>query len=140
MNVVGTGDIPGYYEDSCQVTEMDNVRKLIENGVLFKHAHATPLCAPSRYAFLSGNYQIRGVGAKNKKKTGVIWGLGDDKSQFKPGQKSIANAFADAGYNTAMVGKWHVGGKILVSLGLSSICRTLLGAAGGSFSWCLTDS
>ena len=103
---LGTGDIEGYYEDTCKVTEMKNVQNLMSKGIVFTDAHATPLCAPSRYSFLSGNYQIRGQGASYRKSTEVLWGLGW-APQFKRGQMSIADVFKDNGYNTAMVGKWH---------------------------------
>ena len=108
---LGTGDIPGYYEDTCKVTSMKNIEDLVSKGIIFTDAHATPLCAPSRYAFLSGNYQFRGAGSQNGITTAVNWSLGWS-GQFKKGQKSLADIFTNAGYNTAMVGKWHVGGKV----------------------------
>jgi len=102
---LGTGDIPGYYNDTCKVTRMKNIEKLVSNGVLFTDAHATPVCATSRYSFLSGNYQIKGTSPNGR------WNLGWE-GQFKIGQKSIADIFNQAGYNTAMMGKWHLGGKV----------------------------
>jgi hypothetical protein len=47
---VGTGDLPFYWPsmDSSKV-QMPNLQKLAEKGVLFKDAHSSPLCAPSRY-------------------------------------------------------------------------------------------
>lgn len=101
---LGTGDIPGYF-DTCKVKSMKNLEDLLSKSVVFTDAHATPLCATSRYSFLSGNYVFRGM------KLGGTWGL-SKRSQFKPGQKSIADMFSNAGYITAMMGKWHLGGKI----------------------------
>jgi len=103
---IGTGDIPGYYSDSCKVTSMKNIESLVSKGVLFTDAHATPLCAPSRYSFLSGNYPQKGT-----RKMGS-WSLRDG-NQFKKGQKSLADVFKKAGYNTAMMGKWHLGGRVM---------------------------
>lgn len=71
-------------------------------------AHSTPLCAPSRYVFLSGNYQHRGVAYPG------MWNLNYQSSQFKEGQKSIATTLKNEGYDTAMFGKWHIGGKNIV--------------------------
>ena len=55
---VGTGDIPSYWDSS--VVDMPNIDRLAKMGVTFKDAHSTPLCAPSRYMLLSGNYAHRG--------------------------------------------------------------------------------
>lgn len=38
--------------------------------------------------------------------------MNNEGSQFLPGQKSIAELFRDNGYNTAIYGKWHLGGGI----------------------------
>mmetsp|Transcript_24878 Transcript_24878/g.38014 ORF Transcript_24878/g.38014 Transcript_24878/m.38014 type:complete len:571 (+) Transcript_24878:65-1777(+) len=102
---VGTGDIPSYWNSS--LVEMPNLSRLSQRGVTFTDAHSTPLCSPSRYMLLSGNYQHRG---RNPSGTWYIKGEGN---QFKPNQKSIAEVLRDqAGYHTGMFGKWHIGGKI----------------------------
>lgn len=102
---VGTGDIPYYWKNSSLVA-MPNIDRLSEKGVTFMDAHSTPLCAPSRYMLLSGNYAHRGVLPKGS------WTLNErGKNQFMPGQTSIAQVLRDeAGYSTAMFGKWHLGG------------------------------
>ena len=101
---VGTGDVPGYWNTS-QV-DMPNLERLLTQGTSFTDAHSTPLCAPSRYVLLSGNYQHRG------EQNSGTWTMNYSKgSQFRSGQKSIADVLRDAGYNTAMFGKWHIGGK-----------------------------
>lgn len=101
---VGTGDVPGYW-DTNKVS-MPNLEKLVAEGTKFTNAHATPLCSPSRYMFLSGNYQHRG------ERYPSLWNLNYKSNQFKKGQISIAQTLRDNGYDTAMFGKWHLGGKI----------------------------
>jgi len=64
---VGTGDIPLYWNSG--LVDMPNVQRLANMGVTFKDAHSTPLCAPSRYMLLSGNYPHRGH------LLGGTWGL-----------------------------------------------------------------
>lgn len=101
---VGTDDVPGYWDKSDNV-KMPNLEKLMSQGTTFTDAHSTPLCAPSRYTLLSGNYPHRG------QKDSCIWSLNYEKSQFIPGQQSIAQVLNDNGYQTSMFGKWHLGGK-----------------------------
>lgn len=104
---VGTGDVPGYWNTG--LVDMPNLENLIANGVTFTDAHSTPVCAPSRYVLLSGNYQHRGTNLYG------TWSMNyGDGNQFLRKQQSFANVFRDNGYNTAMFGKWHLGGKIPV--------------------------
>jgi len=95
---VGTGDIPLYWNSG--LVEMPNVQRLADMGVTFRDAHSTPLCAPSRYMLLSGNYPHRG------RVPGSSWILGEEKNQFWMNQQSIAETLARDGYHTAMYGKW----------------------------------
>ncbi len=106
---VGTGDVPGYWKNKDggedHVIHMPNLKQLMNSGTTFIDAHATPLCATSRYVFLSGNYQHRG------QRMAGVWSINYRSNQFHNGQKSIANVLRDNGYDTNMVGKWHIGGK-----------------------------
>jgi arylsulfatase A-like enzyme len=82
---VGTGDIPYYWKTSSKVS-MPNLDRLSSMGVTFMDAHSTPLCAPSRYMLLSGNYAHRGM------KPSGTWSLNNqDKNQFLPGQRRCAH-------------------------------------------------
>lgn len=101
---VGTGDIPSYWNSG--MVEMPNIQKIADNGVTFLNAHGTPLCAPSRYMLLSGNYQHRGRNVNG------AWNLGYENNQFQSHQKSIAEVLKGDGYSTFMAGKWHLGGKV----------------------------
>jgi arylsulfatase A-like enzyme len=100
---VGTGDIPSYWDSS--VVDMPNIDRLAKMGVTFKDAHSTPLCAPSRYMLLSGNYAHRGFRPNGS------WGFYEDRNQFLDHQTSIAEVLRDAGYHTGIFGKWHLGAK-----------------------------
>jgi len=103
---VGTGDLPVYWNNE-HMFDMPNIQRLASMGVTFLDAHASPLCAPSRYMLLSGNYQHRGRVARG------TWDISGDHNQFQDHQKSIAEALSvKANYSTAVFGKWHVGGKI----------------------------
>ncbi len=95
---VGTGDIPVYWDSSS--VHMPNIDKLAQMGVTFRDAHSSPLCAPSRYMLLSGNYQHRGRHYNGH------WNLDYENNQFHSHQKSIAEVLRDlGGYHTAVFGK-----------------------------------
>jgi len=102
---VGQGDIEYYWKSG--LVQMPNIEKLGAMGVTFYDAHSSPLCAPSRYMLLSGNYAHRGQWP------GGTWGIKGKQNQFIWYQKSIAEALKQGGnYSTSMYGKWHIGGKI----------------------------
>ena len=99
---VGWGDFQCYNPQGKIPTP--NVDKLAQAGMRFTDAH-TPaaLCAPTRYAMLTGNYPWRGA------KPGGTWSY-NGSTQFLPGQKTIGKILQEAGYRTAIFGKVNVGG------------------------------
>lgn len=100
---VGVGDISGYHASSMVDTVHINTR-MINKGVKFTDFHSMQLCAPSRYAILSGRYTHRGTAEDG------TWSI-RGSSQFRDDQESLASVLAQNGYRTAMFGKWHLGGK-----------------------------
>ncbi len=81
--------------------------KLAAQGIKFMHSYsAAPVCTPTRVAFMTGRYPARTpVGlmeplTPNKKDSTI--GLTKD-------YPSIATLLKDAGYSTALIGKWHLG-------------------------------
>ncbi|GFH49945.1 hypothetical protein CTEN210_06421 [Chaetoceros tenuissimus] len=101
---VGTSDIP-YWGDN--IVPMHNIQKLQSQGVMFMDAHASSICAPSRYMLLSGNYPHRGLNS------GGTWSWLNNQNQFLNNQKSIAEVLKDQfNYHTGMLGKWHLGGGV----------------------------
>ena len=114
---VGTGDVPGYWNSNK--VDMPNLEQLVAEGTTFTDAYSTPLCAPSRYMFLSGNYPHRG------KEPASVWALNYQKgSQFYiDKQKSLAQLLHENSYDTAIFGKWHMGGKKLMNFVQCQYCK-----------------
>jgi len=80
-----------------------NLDRLAKEGISFTNGHSSDtVCTPSRYGLLTGRYCWR-----TKKKTGVLRAEGD--CLITDGRMTIASLLRDNGYNTAMVGKWHLG-------------------------------
>ncbi|MBK1643947.1 hypothetical protein CKO25_04595 [Thiocapsa imhoffii] len=106
---VGLGDLSGYNPNS-QVA-LPTLHQLAADGIRFNDAHTSAAkCAPSRYSIMTGNYQWRGL--RN-------WGQWQYKggSQILAGQKSLGQILQDAGYTTAVLGKYHLGGDFHLKSG-----------------------
>ncbi|MGV8094215.1 MAG: sulfatase-like hydrolase/transferase [Mangrovibacterium sp.] len=87
-------------------THTPNIDKLAENGVMFKNAWNSALCTPARAEIMTGCYAT---------KTGVWHNFlsfpqadgTDDLFKYYP---AFSKILKDNGYQTAVAGKWHVGG------------------------------
>ncbi|XP_008323494.1 steryl-sulfatase isoform X2 [Cynoglossus semilaevis] len=102
---LGIGDLGCYGNKTVRTPNID---QLAQDGVkLTHHIAAASLCTPSRAAFLTGRYPIRS-GIVNKIPPGVFiftaasGGLTDQELTF-------AKLVKEQGYETALIGKWHLG-------------------------------
>jgi arylsulfatase A-like enzyme len=98
---MGYGDLSSLNPDSKIATpHMDMV---VEQGVHFTDAHSnSAVCTPTRYGILTGRYAWR-----SRLKDGVLWGY--DTPLIEEGRPTVASFLKDNGYQTACIGKWHLG-------------------------------
>ncbi|MGY8769007.1 MAG: sulfatase-like hydrolase/transferase [Pirellulales bacterium] len=84
-----------------------NIDGLASTGVRFTQAYAHAVCCPSRVALLTGRHPQRS-GITN-------WTQGNRKqaigTNLPPEEVTLAEALKTAGYDTALMGKWHLGAK-----------------------------
>jgi len=100
-------DDQGYGDASClnpnAKFQTPNLDRLANEGIAFTNAHCSDtVCTPSRYGLLTGRYSWR-----TTLKTGVFGA--ERECLIKDGRVTLASLLRDNGYNTAMVGKWHLG-------------------------------
>ena len=95
----------GYGDLSCngqKTIDTPHVDRLASQGIRFTNAHsAAATSTPSRYAMLTGEYAWR------RNDTGIA--RGDAGMIIRPNQYTLADMFKQAGYTTAVIGKWHLG-------------------------------
>lgn len=92
----GYGDIGVHGSPYVKTPAMD---KLHDQSVCLVNFHVDPCCAPTRSALLTGQYSSR---------TGV-WHTIGGRSLLGTDNVTMAEVFRDAGYKTAIFGKWHLG-------------------------------
>ncbi|XP_072674610.1 steryl-sulfatase-like isoform X1 [Canis lupus baileyi] len=102
---LGIGD-PGCYGNTTLRTP--NIDRLAAEGVkLTQHLAASPLCTPSRAAFMTGRYPIRS-GMASQSFIGVFI-FSASSGGLPTSEITFAKLLKNQGYSTALIGKWHLG-------------------------------
>jgi len=98
---MGIGDVSCLNKESKIPTP--NIDRLAARGIAFTDAHSgSALCTPTRYGILTGQYSWR-----TRLKRGVTWGF--SPHLIDPQRMTVASLLKANGYNTACIGKWHLG-------------------------------
>jgi arylsulfatase A-like enzyme len=104
---VGLGDIGLQHRErtgKAPLAPTPAIDALAESGLWMTDAHSpTSLCSPSRYAVMTGNYNYR------SRAPWGVWGT-FRPTAIKPEDATLGRVAKQAGYKTAFVGKWHLGG------------------------------
>ncbi len=95
-------DDQGYGDLSCHgnpVLKTPHLDALARESIRLDDYHVAPTCSPTRTALLTGHWTNR---------TGV-WHTILGRSMLRPEETTMETWFKEAGYGTAMIGKWHLG-------------------------------
>ena len=102
--------ISAYGELGCQGNKQiptPHIDSIAKAGVRFTNGYVSaPFCSPSRAGLMTGRYQTRfGHELNPVGKMNLLPNVGLPASE-----KTAASCLKEAGYRTALIGKWHLGG------------------------------
>ncbi|MEO0476115.1 MAG: sulfatase-like hydrolase/transferase, partial [Planctomycetota bacterium] len=106
--VVVLADDLGYGDVQCLNPQRGKIAtpcidRLAGQGMVFTDAHTTSsVCTPTRYGILTGRYNWR-----SRLQNGVLSGY--SKPLIAEDRVTVAGFLKQHGYNTAAIGKWHLG-------------------------------
>jgi arylsulfatase A-like enzyme len=78
-----------------------NLNRLAKSGAVLSSFYVQPVCSPTRASLMTGRY-VAHTGVYSVIRPHAAWGL-------PLAERTLAQALGEAGYQTAISGKWHLG-------------------------------
>ncbi len=100
-------DDVGFSAMSCYggPIETPNIDRIVDNGVRYTQFHTTALCSPTRSCLLTGRNHTRNSMACI---TEAAIGFPNGSGTIPPQNGMLSEILGERGWNTYMVGKWHL--------------------------------
>jgi arylsulfatase len=85
--------------------ETPNIQRIAERGLVYTNFHTTALCSPTRSCLMTGrNHTTNGMGTITEAASGFPSSNGHIPFECA----TVAEVLGELGWNTYMVGKWHL--------------------------------
>jgi arylsulfatase A-like enzyme len=100
-------DDTGYSDIGCYGSLIDtpNIDRLAENGLRYRDFHVNAMCSPTRASLMSGcNHHTAGMGYL----ANYDLGFPNYRGRVDPKYGFISETLVEKGYNTFVLGKWHL--------------------------------
>ncbi|MEN8661157.1 MAG: sulfatase family protein [Lentimonas sp.] len=111
---MGYGDVQVFNPERGKIAT-PHMDALAREGMIFTDAHtSSSVCTPSRYSLLTGRYNWR-----TTRQVSVTGGF--SKPLIPISRMTVASLLKAQGYNTAMIGKWHLGMNMPEGDGMNNI-------------------
>jgi len=94
----GWGDLGMNGNSTVRTPHLDT---LARQGTTFEHFYVQPVCSPTRAELLTGRYHPRGG----------VYGTSAGEERLDLDEHTMGETFQEAGYATAVFGKWHNGSQ-----------------------------
>ena len=104
MDDVGVDQMASFGYGGATPPPMPNIDAVAQAGIKFRNTWSMPECSPGRAAFFVGRYPLR---------TNMYQALGPNdlaNSQLTPYDETVPKLLKQAGYTSAMFGKFHLAG------------------------------
>lgn len=125
-------DDQGMNDLSCFGSEIHtpNIDSIATQGAKFTSWYvASSICTPSRFSLMTGHYPSR---SKDRLLGPLMFLEDQDKDRgIQKGETTIASVLGNAGYETALIGKWHLGHGEKKMLPLNHGFQKFIGHTGG---------
>jgi arylsulfatase len=114
----GYGDIAAHGNPILKTPHLDRLR---DQSVRFTEFHASPTCAPTRAALLTGRHEFR---------SGVTHTI-HERERLALSATTLPQILKSAGYSSGIFGKWHLGDEDEYQPGRRGFDRVFIHGAGG---------
>ena len=94
----GYGDLGFHGNTAIHTPQLD---QFFQQGSTIPQFYVSPVCAPTRASILTGRYYQRAG----------VHGVTRGRERMRIEEQTMADLFREAGYRTAVFGKWHNGGN-----------------------------
>ena len=127
---MGLDATPGYDVGSIK-PNMPVLDSLIMNGLRFENLWSFPTCTPTRSSIMTGKYGFR-IGVTK---------VDDELSTEETSLQSYLDENADASYNHAVIGKWHLSNDPAhpMGMGVGTYAGLLTGGVSSYWDWNFTS-